>query len=116
MKNHPTFKFIIILFICVLGTTTGCKKNLLDTQPLSTISDATFWNTAKDATLALNGVYDSGSGYTGYNFWAGTSMVNLDLMAGNGSEKESIPDHFTDGSSIQLILLSGHITHRPMFR
>jgi len=98
MKNHHTNKLILILFITMMGVATGCRKNLLDTQPLSTISDATFWNTAKDATLALNGVYDSGAGYTGYNFWAGTSMVNLDLMAGNGSEKESIPDHFTDGT------------------
>ncbi len=78
--------------------TSGCKDNLLDKQPLSSISDATFWRTASDATLALNGVYDSGSGFTGYNFWAATSMVNLDLMAGNGSEKELIPDQFTNGT------------------
>jgi hypothetical protein len=76
----------------------GCKKDLLDKQPLSSISDATFWRTANDATLALNGVYDTGAGFTGYNFWAATSMVNLDLMAGNGSEKELIPDQFTDGT------------------
>lgn len=82
----------------LLAVNTGCQKNLLDKQPLSSISDATFWKTANDATLALNGVYDTGSGFTGYNFWCGTSMVNLDLMAGDGSEKESIPDHFTDGT------------------
>jgi starch-binding outer membrane protein, SusD/RagB family len=87
---------------CILGLLSlaipACKKDLLDKQPLSSISDATFWKTSNDATLALNGVYDSGSGFTGYNFWCGTSMVNLDLMAGNGSEKEAIPDHFTDGT------------------
>lgn len=87
---------------CIVGLLSlaipACKKDLLDKQPLSSISDATFWKTSNDATLALNGVYDSGSGFTGYNFWCGTSMVNLDLMAGNGSEKEAIPDHFTDGT------------------
>ncbi|WDF57291.1 RagB/SusD family nutrient uptake outer membrane protein [Mucilaginibacter sp. KACC 22063] len=88
-----------IMAVCLLSVVnSGCQKNLLDKQPLSSISDATFWKTANDATLALNGVYDSGSGWTSYNFWSGTSMVNLDLMAGDGSEKESIPDHFTDGT------------------
>ncbi|RZL99293.1 MAG: RagB/SusD family nutrient uptake outer membrane protein, partial [Pedobacter sp.] len=88
----------VVLGCSFLTVIAGCKKDLLDTQPLSSISDATFWKTANDATLALNGVYDSGAGFTGYNFWAGTSMVNLDLMAGNGSEKELIPDNFTNGT------------------
>jgi len=87
-----------IALVVLLATTSGCQKNLLDKQPLSSISDATFWKTANDATLALNGVYDTGSGFTGYNFWCGTSMVNLDLMAGDGSEKEGIPDGITDGT------------------
>jgi hypothetical protein len=81
----------------LLSTATGCK-DILDKQPLSSISDATFWRTANDATLALNGVYDTGYGYTHYTFWAGQSLLGLDLMAGDGSEKEYIPDQFTDGS------------------
>lgn len=87
---------VAVCLLLILSS--GCQKDLLNKQPLSSISDATFWKTANDATLALNGVYDSGSGWTGYNFWCATSMVNLDLMAGDGSEKESIPDHFTDGT------------------
>jgi len=97
MKNY-IYKLTVLAGCSLLAVIAGCKKDLLNTQPLSSISDATFWKTANDATLALNGVYDSGAGYTGYNFWAATSMVNLDLMAGNGSEKESIPDNFTNGT------------------
>ncbi|CAH0312553.1 SusD-like protein BACOVA_02651 [Pedobacter sp. Bi27] len=97
MKNY-IYKLTVVVGCTFLSVVAGCKKDLLDTQPLSSISDATFWKTAGDATLALNGVYDSGAGFTGYNFWAATSMVNLDLMAGNGSEKESIPDNFTNGT------------------
>lgn len=97
MKNY-IYKLTVVVGCSFLTLITGCKKDILDTQPLSSISDATFWKTANDATLALNGVYDSGAGFTGYNFWAGTSMVNLDLMAGNGSEKELIPDNFTNGT------------------
>ncbi|WP_316799791.1 RagB/SusD family nutrient uptake outer membrane protein [Pedobacter frigidisoli] len=97
MKNYK-YRYTICTCLTILFSLSGCKKDLLDTQPLSSISDATFWRTAGDATLALNGVYDSGAGFTGYNFWAATSMVNLDLMAGNGSEKELIPDNFTNGT------------------
>jgi len=97
MKNY-IYKMTLLIGCSCLAVISGCKKDLLNTQPLSSISDATFWKTANDATLALNGVYDTGAGFTGYNFWAGTSMVNLDLMAGNGSEKELIPDNFTNGT------------------
>jgi starch-binding outer membrane protein, SusD/RagB family len=97
MKNYR-YKLAVIVGYAILTAITGCKKDLLNTQPLSSISDATFWKTANDATLALNGVYDVGTGFSGYNFWVPTSMVNLDLMAGNGSEKESIPDNFTNGT------------------
>ncbi len=97
MKNFK-YKFTVLLACLSLALVSACKKDLLDTQPLSSISDATFWKTGNDATLALNGVYDVGTGFAGYNFWVATSMVNLDLMAGNGSEKESIPDNFTNGT------------------
>ncbi|WEA00568.1 RagB/SusD family nutrient uptake outer membrane protein [Mucilaginibacter sp. SJ] len=88
----------LIMAVVIACSLASCQKNILDKQPLSALSDASFWKSASDAKLALAGVYNSGAGYTGYNFWAGTSMVNLDLMAGDGSEKESIPDHFTDGT------------------
>ncbi|RZK97628.1 MAG: RagB/SusD family nutrient uptake outer membrane protein, partial [Hymenobacter sp.] len=97
LLSHQPARAALMLGL-LLGGATSCKKDILDTQPLSSISDATFWKTANDATLALNGVYDTGAGYTNYNFWAGISMISLDLMAGNGSEKEQIPDQFTDGS------------------
>lgn len=97
MKNY-IYTLTVVVGCSLLTVITGCKKDILDTQPLSSISNATFWKTASDATLALNGVYDVGTGFAGYNFWVATSMVNLDLMAGNGSEKESIPDNFTDGT------------------
>jgi hypothetical protein len=96
--NQSFKRLTVALAGGLLLATPGCKDNLLDKQPLASISDATFWKTASDATLALNGVYDTGAGYTSYNYWAALSMVNLDLMAGNGSEKEQIPDQFTNGT------------------
>ena len=44
---------VILLTLFVLC---GCKD--LDRFPLSTLSEATFWQTADDVTLAVNGVYN----------------------------------------------------------
>lgn len=102
MNNHTTYKkegsllFSVILLILLTGQ--GCKKEYFDKQPLDAISDATFWKTEKDATLALTGCYNIGAGWSGESFWMPRSVLYLDLMAGFGSEKELIPDHVTDGT------------------
>lgn len=90
-------KYISVLAI-VAACSTGCKKAFLDKQPLDAISDATFWKTEKDATLALTGCYNIGAGWSGESFWMPRDMIHLDMMAGLGSEKELIPDHVTDGT------------------
>lgn len=89
-------KLINIFILSLLAA--GCNKSFFDKQPLDAASDATFWKTASDANLALVGCYNTGAGWKGEDFWTPRSMVYLDLMAGNGSEKELIPDHMTDGT------------------
>ncbi|PZR24194.1 MAG: RagB/SusD family nutrient uptake outer membrane protein [Citrobacter freundii] len=84
--------------VSLLVMAAGCKKDFFDKQPLDAISDATFWKTEKDASLALTGCYNIGAGWTGETFWMPRSLLGLDLMAGFGSEKELIPDHVTDGT------------------
>lgn len=76
----------------------GCKKDYFNKQPLDAVSDATFWQTAGDAQLALVGCYNIGAGWSGEDFWMPRALLYLDLMAGDGSEKELIPDHVTDGT------------------
>lgn len=76
----------------------GCKKDFFDKQPLDAVSDATFWKTESDANLALTGTYRAESGWSGQDWWHPLSMMWLDLMGGNGSEKEGYPDHVTDGT------------------
>jgi hypothetical protein len=82
----------------LLALSSGCQKDLLNKQPLDAVSDATFWKTENDANLALIGCYNTGAGWQDGDFWTPRSLVYLDLMAGDGSEKELIPDHVTDGT------------------
>lgn len=100
MKTRTYHKYIFTgALTLVLGfTQTGCKKDLFDKQPLDAVSDATFWKTESDANLALTGAYRAESGWSGQDWWHPLSMMWLDLMGGNGSEKEGYPDHVTDGT------------------
>ena len=95
--NSIITKTYIVLGL-LLAFSSGCKKDFFDKQPLDAVSDATFWKTDGDAQLALVGCYNNGNaGWRSEDFWTPRAILYLDLMAGDGSEKELIPDHVTDG-------------------
>lgn len=94
-SNKPIY---LVLALFQLFLIQGCSDDFFDKQPLDAVSDATFWKTQEDAELALVGIYDNGTGFKGEDFWTPRALLYLDLMAGEGSEKELIPDRVTDGS------------------
>jgi len=107
----------IIPKICVILVlsgifSSGCKKDLFDKQPLDAVSDGTFWKTEADAQLALVGCYWTEAGWRSNDFWTPWSFVNMDVMAGNASEKELNPDRVTDGTLTSTNgMTSGHWQH-----
>ncbi|GHE45195.1 RagB/SusD family nutrient uptake outer membrane protein [Sphingobacterium griseoflavum] len=99
MKTNMICRLLVVTTIFSSSVLlNGCSKDFFDKNPLDAISDATFWKTESDAMLALTGCYNTGGFWKGEDFWTPRSMVFLDMMAGNGSEKESIPDRMTDGT------------------
>ncbi len=53
MKNKNLFTTILVLFITLFS----CNDDFLDKNPLDSISDETFWNTASDLKLYANQFY-----------------------------------------------------------
>jgi starch-binding outer membrane protein, SusD/RagB family len=99
MKNKNNYiRHTITALSCLTLILISSCSDFFDKQPLDSASDATFWKTENDATLALNGCYNNYGGWRGEDFWIPRANVYLDLMAGDGSEKELIPDHVTDGT------------------
>ena len=58
-----SIRIIISLFLGILlMELTGCQKDWLTEQPLSQLSNASFWKSESDAMLALTGLYKYGVG------------------------------------------------------
>lgn len=61
-----TYNLMLILLINLIVN--GCSGDFLNQQPLSQLSQETFWGSSSDAMLALTGIYQSGNvGGSGYN-------------------------------------------------
>lgn len=98
-KNILIYGGKITLILILMSLFSSCSDDLFNKQPLDQASDVTFWKTANDAKLALTGCYYThGGGWSDQDFWTPRSLLALDLMAGDGSEKEGIPDKVTDGT------------------
>jgi len=54
MKRYNNIKGL--LFFAVIASLTGCSDGL-DIEPTGAVSDNTYWNTVRDAELAVNAVY-----------------------------------------------------------
>lgn len=107
MKRINVQSIIAALFISlVILTGTGCE-DLLDKQPLTSISDASFWTGESDALLALVGCYKFPSGWTHEDFATPQGLLYLDFAGGNGVEKENFT---TVGmASTNTIATSGNV-------
>jgi len=50
--------------VCSAMIFQSCVDNLLDKQPLTSLSSESFWKTSDDAYLALAGVYNKATTWT----------------------------------------------------
>ncbi|MFB9109485.1 RagB/SusD family nutrient uptake outer membrane protein [Flavobacterium gyeonganense] len=96
-RNIRSLALMICLFALVVSNS-ACSDDFFDKNPLDKVSDATFWKTEEDAKLALVGCYKTDGAWSGEDFWSARGVMFLDFMAGLGSEKEKIPDQFTNGT------------------
>ncbi len=89
MKRINIRSILAAVFVSlILFSETGCE-DLLDKQPLTSISDASFWTGEEDALLALVGCYKFPSGWTHEDFATPQGLLYLDFAGGHGVEKEN---------------------------
>lgn len=96
-RNIRSLALKFCLFV-LLVSNSACSDDFFNKNPLDAVSDATFWKSESDAKLALVGCYNNGGAWSGEDFWTPRGIIYLDFMAGLGSEKELIPDRFTNGT------------------
>ncbi len=85
-------KIIFIITVISLVIFSGCSDDFLEKDPLSSISDATFWKDKNDAELALMGCY-SGlqniSLYKGNGTVSGAGIASFDAVSDDSYSKSS---------------------------
>jgi len=73
-----------IIYIAFLGAfLSSCESEILDKQPLNQLATENFWNTEKDAELALAGVYNRTTAWSA----AGT-IIEFDANTDNGIDRK----------------------------
>jgi hypothetical protein len=100
-----TVRFVAATVAIVMFTATACNDDFLDKQPLDQLSTATFWNTERDALLALTGVYNledntnATAAKQQYSFWnQDTHLRVLEATTDNGFEKDANVTDFNNGN------------------
>lgn len=98
-------KYSILLIFLVLIEIVGCE-GFLDKQPLTSLSDATFWKTENDVLLALTGCYQIG-GMTGsgakqrFDLWNQDTHLRLfEATTDNGFEKDNNVTDINNGNLV----------------
>jgi starch-binding outer membrane protein, SusD/RagB family len=75
---------VSIIYITALGILlSSCESDILDKQPLNQLATENFWNTEKDAELALAGVYNKATAWS----TAGT-IIEFDANTDNGIDRK----------------------------
>src|SRR5690606_29792629 len=64
MKIIRNIAIMLLLIIAILS----CKDDFLNTEPLSAISDATYWQSENNATMWINYAYRSLPNVNDYRF------------------------------------------------
>jgi len=86
-------KAIIITFFISCIFFISCEESILDKQPLAQLSTENFWTTPEDVDLALAGVYNKAT------TWSGSDHIcNFDRNSDNGIGRNTNNAFLTNGS------------------
>lgn len=97
--------------LALSGTLISCS-DLLEKNPLSSISESTFWTDENDAYLALVGCYRFQTGWSHDDFATPQGLLYLDFAGGNGTEKENFTTLMASSNTVATnIQIEGYWNH-----
>lgn len=97
--------------LALSGTLVSCS-DLLEKNPLSSISESTFWTDENDAYLALVGCYRFQTGWSHDDFATPQGLLYLDFAGGNGTEKENFTTLMASSNTVATnIQIEGYWNH-----
>jgi hypothetical protein len=98
MKSRAIIYSLSLVFI--LSGLTACEEDWLTENPLNEFSEALFWRNESDATLALNGLYES-------SFWTvhDNDMRAYSNMTDEGRDKSGGTNDYHNGNVGSSLIL-----------
>ena len=87
MKIFNRIRIVSACILISIVSLSGCQKDLLDQQPLTDLSEGSFWSSEGDAMLALTGIYNGSSVGSGNN--SGNELLILSSMTDDSDYKNS---------------------------
>ncbi len=93
MKNT----IIVMLLVLTAFLTNGCEDELLNVEPISTISTATFYNQPSDFEEAAVGIYDAFQGFADENYLRFSELRSDNV---DGVKQADFEDISTDGTTL----------------
>jgi hypothetical protein len=95
IKTMKRYNSIFILFFAA-SILSGCKKDFLDREPISDLTEGNFFKTGNDAESAIIAAYDNlQTEYYIFDYYINNDVVSDDCYAGGDNQNNFQLDRFT---------------------
>ena len=120
MKTYTSPALRILLLVTLLTGSNACREQL-DTAPLSSYANETFWTSENNALLALTGVYrgniqmaavpSTNSEYSATDWWSYHGLLFLDFATDNAYDRRGDNSGFNQLTNGNLTASNSYVSN-----